>query len=75
MNKCSFDNLLKFLDKQLDLDGRLDLFDHLDHCDNCRDAIYQILRDRDSMFFVAGRRGRVQKAVGGAITRRDAAAG
>ncbi len=52
MSSCSFEKLLQLLDKQLDLDGKLDVFDHLDHCENCRDAIYHILRDRDSGYFV-----------------------
>jgi hypothetical protein len=52
MNSCNFDTLLKLVDKQLDLDGKLDIYDHLDHCENCRDAVYHILRDRDEGFFV-----------------------
>ncbi len=55
MSGCNFDSLLKLVDKQLDLDGKLDVYDHLDHCDNCRDAVYHILRDRDEEFFVPGR--------------------
>ena len=53
MDACSFKKLVQLLDKQLDLDGRLDVFDHLDHCENCRDAIYHIMRDRDAAYFVA----------------------
>jgi hypothetical protein len=52
MSACNFDSLLKLVDKQLDVDGKLDVFDHLDHCDNCRDTVYHILRDRDESFFV-----------------------
>jgi len=47
MIACSFDNLIKLLDKKLELDSRLDVYDHLDNCDTCRDAIYHIKRDRD----------------------------
>jgi predicted anti-sigma-YlaC factor YlaD len=47
MTPCSFDNLVKLLDKHLDLDAKLDVYDHLDNCDTCRDAIYHIKRDRD----------------------------
>ena len=49
---CNFEKLVRYLDKQLDLDSKLDLFDHLDRCDTCREAIYQISRDRDAEFFV-----------------------
>ena len=52
MSSCSFEKLLQLLDEQLDLDGKLDVYDHLDHCENCRDAVYHILRDRDSDYFV-----------------------
>ena len=52
MSSCSFEKLLQLLDKQLDLDARLDVYDHLDNCENCRDAVYHILRDRDSEYFV-----------------------
>ncbi len=49
---CSFEKLVRYLDKQLNLDQRLELLDHLDRCDTCREAIYQIARDRDSELFV-----------------------
>jgi hypothetical protein len=52
MSSCSFERLLQLLDKQLDLDGKLDVYDHLDHCENCRDAVYHILRDRDAEYFI-----------------------
>lgn len=52
MNGCSFKRLVKLLDRQLDLDEKLDVLDHLDSCSICRDAIYQISRDRDEQFFV-----------------------
>ncbi len=47
MSACSFDNLVKLLDKQLNLDEKLGVYDHLDNCDTCRDTIYHIKRDRD----------------------------
>ncbi len=47
MIACSFDNLVKLLDKQLDLDSSIDVYNHLDCCDTCRDAVYHIKRDRD----------------------------
>jgi hypothetical protein len=52
MISCDFEKLVQLLDKQLDLDGKLEVFDHLDRCDNCREAVYQISRDRDSAFFI-----------------------
>jgi hypothetical protein len=51
MATCSFGLLVALLDKRLGLDDQLDTFDHLDSCDICRDAVYQIARDRDAEFF------------------------
>ena len=47
MSTCSFDKLLSLLDRQLDLDEQLQVFDHLDRCDICQEAVYLIARDRD----------------------------
>jgi hypothetical protein len=52
MSPCSFNLLLQFTNRQLDLDGRLEAYDHLDRCDICRDAVYQLSRDRDEAFFI-----------------------
>jgi predicted anti-sigma-YlaC factor YlaD len=52
MNACSFDRLLQFVNKQLDLDGQLEVYGHLDQCDICRDAVYQLSRDRDEASFI-----------------------
>jgi hypothetical protein len=52
MKDCNFDKLLQLLDKKLDLDSSLELYDHLDWCETCRDAIYQLTRDRDRTFLV-----------------------
>jgi hypothetical protein len=55
MNKqtaCSFDKLVHLVDKQISLDNKLELFSHLDSCSICRDAVYQISRDRDASLFV-----------------------
>jgi hypothetical protein len=52
MGSCSVDRLVQLLDKRLDLDSKLDVFDHLDQCQTCRDTVYQILRSRDARFFV-----------------------
>ena len=46
MGVCDFSRLLQFTNKQLDLDGQLEIYDHLDRCDICRDAYYQLSRDR-----------------------------
>lgn len=52
MRGCNFERLVQLLDKQLDLDGKLEVFDHLDRCDTCREAVYLIARDRDRDFFI-----------------------
>ena len=52
MSACNFNKLIKLLDKQLTLDEKLEIFGHLDTCVICRDAVYQISRDRDEVFFV-----------------------
>ncbi len=52
MTVCSIENLLKLLNKQLDLDGKLAVLDHLDMCEICRDMVYQISRNRDRALFV-----------------------
>ena len=44
---CSFEKLVLYLDKQLDIDGQLEVLNHIDECDVCQDAVYQIRRDRD----------------------------
>jgi len=46
-DQCSFERLVKLLDKQLDIDTALMVYDHIDRCDVCREAIYLISRDRD----------------------------
>ena len=52
MTACSFKKLVLLLDKKLGLDEKLDVLNHLDSCKICRDAVYQISRDRDEHFFV-----------------------
>lgn len=52
MTACNFDKLLRLIDNELDLDSELELFEHLDWCETCRDAVYQLTRDRDSAFLV-----------------------
>ena len=50
MSACSFHRLLQFVNKQLDLDGQLEVYYHLDQCNICRDAVCQLSRDRDEAF-------------------------
>jgi hypothetical protein len=52
MMGCNFDKLVQLLDKRLNLDGKREVLDHLDRCDYCREAVYQIARDRDRDFFI-----------------------
>jgi anti-sigma factor RsiW len=51
--KCDFDKLVAYLDKKLDLDDQLAVLEHLDFCDACFDAVYQLSRDRDADLFVS----------------------
>jgi predicted anti-sigma-YlaC factor YlaD len=51
MSACNFNRLWQLVNKQLDLDGLLETYNHLDRCDICRDAIYQLARERDRAFF------------------------
>jgi hypothetical protein len=44
--QCDFKKLVWYLDKKLSLDGQVQLLLHLDRCEACFDALYQILRDR-----------------------------
>lgn len=52
MTQCSFEKLVEYLDDRLDLDKKLELLEHIDNCETCRDAIYHISRDRDADLFV-----------------------
>jgi len=45
MSACSFDRLLQFVNKQLNLDGQLEIYDHIDRCAICRDTVYQLSRE------------------------------
>jgi anti-sigma factor RsiW len=49
---CDFEALLSYLDKKLDLDRQLAVLEHLDFCEACFDALYEIVRDRDDDLFV-----------------------
>jgi len=52
MSLCNLNRLLRLLNKQLDLDGQLEVYDHLDRCDLCRDAIGRMSRERDGALFI-----------------------
>ncbi len=49
---CSLRMLVRLLDRELSLNQKLEVFDHLDRCETCRDAIYRLSRDRDRAFFI-----------------------
>ncbi len=51
MSACNFECLLQFVNNQLDLDRQLEVYNHLDRCDICRDTVYQISRDLDKFLF------------------------
>jgi anti-sigma factor RsiW len=50
--RCSFDALVRYLDKELDVDRELEVLDHIDRCETCRDAVFHISFDRDADLFV-----------------------
>ncbi len=52
MSACNFEQLLQFVNMQLDLDKQLEVYDHLDRCDICREAVHHISRDLDGVFFI-----------------------
>ena len=71
MSACSFDRLLQFVNTQLDLDGQLEIYDHLDRCDICLDAVRQLSRERrEKLFPDRARRGKpsiLQQPLGAAV--------
>jgi hypothetical protein len=52
MSACNFEYLLQFVNKQLDLDQQLEVYDHLDRCNICREAVYQLSRDLGGVSFI-----------------------
>ena len=64
MNGCCFERLFLLLNRKLDIEKQLEVFDHLDRCEICRETIYQMTRDRDeaSRLLRAPRRKRVPAA-------------
>ncbi len=49
---CSLENLVLLMDKKLSLDLRLRVFDHLDRCWHCKEAVYRIARQRDQALYM-----------------------
>ncbi len=52
MKKCRPENLAKLMADQLDIDGKLEALEHLDECEKCREAFFQLSRARDAAFFI-----------------------
>ena len=50
--ECDVEKLVLYLDKQLGLDEKLMVLNHLDECGNCLEIIYQLSRNRDAGLFV-----------------------
>jgi hypothetical protein len=47
MSACNFNRLVQFVNKRLDLDGQQEIYCHLDRCEICRDAVYELSRERN----------------------------
>ena len=52
MSKCNFEHLMQLVNDQLGTDKLLEVYDHLDHCGICRDAVSQISRDLNRALFI-----------------------
>jgi hypothetical protein len=52
MSACNFEYLLQLINQQLDLDKQIEVYDHLDRCNICREAVYQLSRDLDIISFI-----------------------
>jgi hypothetical protein len=52
MSACNFEFLLQLINKQLDLDKQIEVYDHLERCDICRDAAHQISCDLKGAHYV-----------------------
>jgi hypothetical protein len=64
MSACNFEYLLQFVSNQLDLDGQIDVFDHLGRCNICREAVYQLSRELDAASLVYRAQGAKNLAFG-----------
>ncbi len=52
MEKCRVESLTQLLFGKLDLDARLEVLEHLDQCQACREAIFELSRARDAALFI-----------------------
>ena len=52
MSECNFEHLLQLVSNQLGPDKQLEVYDHLNRCDICRDAVSQISRDLNRALFI-----------------------
>ena len=64
MTQCNLENLAQLLSDHLDLDGKLVVLEHLEECEPCREAFYQLSRARDASFFIR-RPYNIEKVVAG----------
>ncbi len=51
VTECDVTKLIQYLDRQLNLDERLEVLLHLDWCFSCRHSVYCIVRERDAALF------------------------
>ncbi len=51
VTECSVRKLIQYLDRQLNLDERLEVLFHLDWCFACRHSVYCKVRERDAALF------------------------
>ncbi len=49
---CNYNRLVKFLEKKLDIDQRLEILSHLETCGNCFDELYKLRRMKDNKHFI-----------------------
>ena len=45
--RCSFERLIECLDGRLDTDGQLEVFNHVERCDVCFEAMFELVRERN----------------------------
>ncbi len=51
MGGCSYSKLRRLLNNRLGLTEKLRVYDHLDRCDFCREAVYKMFCFRDRKLF------------------------
>jgi hypothetical protein len=49
--RCNFERLWLYLDRKLDLDGQLEVLEHLENCETCFEAVYMMSRDNGAKLF------------------------